>query len=103
VVATCHKLDQDRRDICQLGVGNTDVGLELLRRGLAWVLMRYAHELPDERRASYLDAQAQAKSARIGLWSADVTPMPPWEWRGSGRRLPGEGVAMPAAPPANAW
>lgn len=90
VVATCHKVDQDRRDICQVAVGPSDVGLVQLQRGLAWVLVRYADELPEERRARYLAAEGQAKGARIGLWAAALTPVPPWEWRSPPRRSSGD-------------
>ena len=89
VVARCHKIDQSKYDICQLWVGKLDVGLAMLRAGLAWYDVRHADELSAERQASYGDAHQRAKLARAGLWSAELTPVPPWEWRGVGGRLPG--------------
>jgi endonuclease YncB( thermonuclease family) len=89
VVAVCHKVDLGR-NICQVMVGGVDVGLRQLSDGLAWFLVRYADELPEDRRAPYLSAEAQAKKNKTGLWSAEATPIAPWEWRGYGRRLPGD-------------
>ena len=89
VVAVCHKVDLGR-DICQVMVGDVDVGLRQLSDGLAWFLVRYADDLPEDRRALYLSAEAQAKKSKAGLWSAEATPIAPWEWRGYGRRLPGD-------------
>jgi endonuclease YncB( thermonuclease family) len=67
-----------------------DLGHEQLRMGLAWALTRYADELPEDRRAAYVAAAARARSGRVGLWSSESTPIPPSEWRGSSRRLPGD-------------
>lgn len=35
-VAECHKVDRYRRDVCKVIVDGIDVGLEQVRRGLAW-------------------------------------------------------------------
>ena len=62
-----------------------DVGLDLLRNGLAWSAVPdrgYSHltEHP------YTLAQRQAIAARRGLWSDD-RPIPPWVWRDRRPRL----------------
>ncbi len=49
--------------------GGRDLGLELIKAGLAWA-----------RSKAYRAAQAAAKKARAGLW-ADPNPTPPWRWR----------------------
>ena len=54
--------------------GDLNVGLELLRRGLGWF-----NETKFEKSELYRQAQASAKSKKIGLWS-DVDPVPPWNF-----------------------
>jgi endonuclease YncB( thermonuclease family) len=59
-----------------------DVALDLVYDGLAWSTVGAAAD--DEH--PYLQAEAQARAARRGLWS-DERPIPPWEWRsGAGNR-----------------
>lgn len=43
-LAQCSKTDRYGRDVCKVLVGGADVGLEQVRRGLAWHFKRYAHE-----------------------------------------------------------
>lgn len=54
------------------------VNLEMVRAGLAWVYEQYCtrEEICDPLR----QAQAEARSARRGLWS-ETYRTPPWEWR----------------------
>lgn len=52
-----------------------DVGLELIKMGLAWHDPRYAPKAKE-----YAEAEAEARKARRGLWSDDK-PIAPWEWR----------------------
>jgi endonuclease YncB( thermonuclease family) len=57
----------------------------LVRAGYAWWFRRYS---ADPRLAT---AEAEARAARVGLW-ADPLPVPPWEWRATGRaRFRGSG------------
>lgn len=79
-VAECSKIDQYRREVCQVRVGGADAGLEQIRAGTAWYFRRYANELPPDRRQQYADMEAQARAAQLGLW-ADAEPVPPWDWR----------------------
>ena len=53
---------------------NLDVNLELVRRGLAWANARGAM------RMRYEAAEAEARSARRGLWQ-DARPIAPQVWR----------------------
>jgi micrococcal nuclease len=52
---------------------------ELVRRGLAWWFRKYA---PKD--ASLARLEAEARAARVGLWS-QPDPTPPWDWRRNGK------------------
>ncbi|MCS6786464.1 MAG: thermonuclease family protein [Thiobacillaceae bacterium] len=75
-----YKRDRFGRWIGRVQVCGEDVGLRLIRLGLAWHYGRYAHEQPPEQRRAYAEAQARARAARLGLWS-QADPVPPWAWR----------------------
>jgi len=51
-----------------------DLGMELVRLGLAWEYRRYSEN------PLITDLEKEARQARIGLW-ADPNPQAPWEWR----------------------
>lgn len=57
-----------------------DANTEQVRRGMAWVYVRYA-----PKNSPVYPIQAEARSQRTGLWE-DPRPVPPWEWRQAGRR-----------------
>ena len=80
VTAHCSKVDRYGRHVCQVVVDGIDVGLEQISRGLAWFFTRYADELPPERRSSYEKTEAEAKTAKRGLWR-DQAPLAPWAFR----------------------
>lgn len=63
------------RPVVLATVRGKDVGLELLKMGLAWHDTRFA---PDKK--EYAEAMAQAQKDGRGLWS-DKKPVPPWEYR----------------------
>jgi endonuclease YncB( thermonuclease family) len=63
---------------------------ELVRTGHAWWFRRYS---ADRRLA---DAEAEARSARVGLWR-DRDPVPPWQWRRIARRPGPSGHTVPPA------
>lgn len=71
---------QDRygRTIGTVFVGALDVNAEQVRRGMAWVFLRYLRE------PALLDIEREARAARRGLW-ADPAPVAPWEWRADQR------------------
>lgn len=52
-----------------------DIGLELIKMGLAWHDPRYAPKAKE-----YAEAEAEARKAKRGLWSDDK-PVSPWDWR----------------------
>ncbi len=82
--ADCPKVDRYGRMVCRVTVDGVDVGLEQIRRGLAWHYVKYAREQRASDRASYARAEIDARSAHAGLWSFS-DPMPPWEYRRAGR------------------
>ncbi len=69
-------IDVDRygRTVAKVYYGEEDIGLLMIRAGHAWHYARY-----DQSRA-YRDAEAEAQSARRGLWAED-SPVAPWDWR----------------------
>lgn len=68
--------DTDRygRKVGKVLLGGTDVNLEQVRAGMAWVYRQYAHD------PAYYRAEDEARTARRGLWSQS-NPVPPWEFR----------------------
>lgn len=83
-VADCPKTDRYGRAVCRVTVDGTDVGLEQVRRGLAWHYVRYAPEQSPQARAEYAHAEQYARAGRAGLWSGR-DPTPPWDFRRAAR------------------
>lgn len=63
-VTTLRKGDSFGRMVAIVKVGETDVGYELVRQGMAVVDDRYT------KRKDYMTAQLKAKKARVGVWSS---------------------------------
>lgn len=80
ITAWCYKRDRYEREVCHVSVGTEDLGLALIRQGLAWFAVRYSKELPAEMRTSYQAAEDSARSKKLGLW-IESDPQPPWECR----------------------
>lgn len=78
--AACYKQDPDGRYVCHVTVGTTDIGLEMVRCGMAWYAESSAHELTETQRLNYQAAQRFAQEKAFGLWSMPH-PQPPWECR----------------------
>ena len=83
-LAECPKTDRYGRLVCRVTVDGVDVGLEQVRRGLAWHYVRYAAEQSPQARAEYARAEQQARGERSGLWSYR-DPTPPWDYRRAAR------------------
>lgn len=66
--------DRYGRTIGTVFVGGLDVNAEQVRRGMAWVYVRYAHD------PALQATEQEARAGRRGLW-ADAEPVAPWEWR----------------------
>jgi endonuclease YncB( thermonuclease family) len=88
-------MDQYKRIVGDVHLGETWANFEVVKAGLAWHYKAYSK---DSRLA---DAEAKARSAGIGLWSLP-NPTPPWEFRriGSGKQAspsPSSASSAPAA------
>jgi endonuclease YncB( thermonuclease family) len=78
--ADCSKTDRYERQVCKVTVGGVDVGLEQVRRGLAWHFKRYEVEQSLGDRRTYAVAEQDARAAKMGLWR-QTDPVSPWVWR----------------------
>lgn len=85
VQTACSKTDRYGRDVCRVLLRGSDVGLEQIRRGLAWHFKRYAHEQTTTDRSVYADAESEARDEKRGLWF-DPSPEPPWLYRSTQRK-----------------
>lgn len=84
--------DSDRygRLIGRVRSGAVDVNAEMVRQGAAWVFRQYSRD------ASLLRLEADARTARRGLWALpEGERMAPWEWRSRAR---GEPIQPPPKP-----
>ena len=75
-----HAIDRYGRTVAMVFVENRDVGLELIKEGLAWAYDHYLPEASPEIQAQYPAAETAARVSRLGLW-VDSNPLPPWEYR----------------------
>jgi endonuclease YncB( thermonuclease family) len=67
--------DRYGRTLARVTCAGVDANAEQVRRGWAWVFIRYA-----PRDSPLYRLEAEARSDKLGLW-ADDEPMPPWDWR----------------------
>lgn len=83
VTVHCYKKSHDR-DVCRVFAGTgrqeRDVGLEMVKAGMAWHAFQFAREQTEAERVAYTDAETRARHAKVGLW-AEPDPQPPWECR----------------------
>ena len=83
--------DRYGRTVGRVYVGDTDVNAELVRTGMAWVYRQYLRD------QSLLRLEAQARTAKVGLW-AESSPTAPWKYRRA-KRGSGGRAAKAAKPP----
>jgi endonuclease YncB( thermonuclease family) len=76
-----HATDRYGRTVAMLFVDGRDVGLELIKGGLAWAYEYYLPEASPQIQAQYTAAETAARVSRKGLWVDGNTAVPPWEWR----------------------
>jgi endonuclease YncB( thermonuclease family) len=57
-----------------------DIGLQMIRDGVAWFDRNYESELGAQAQRLYADSELAARSERRGIWQ-DSSPVPPWQWR----------------------
>ena len=67
-------LDRYGRTLGILFVGEQEINLEQVRRGMAWVYRKYSSD------PRYIEAEQEAQRQAKGLW-ADPHPTPPWVFR----------------------
>ena len=67
--------DEEGRLLGSVRCGEVDANAEQVRRGMAWVHLRY---LPLG--SPLYEFETNARLRRVGLWRA-ADPVPPWEWR----------------------
>lgn len=80
VTVEWHKQDRYSRLVGVLRVDSVDVGLELVRAGLAWHYVAYEREQSASDRKAYSEGESHARASHLGVWS-DPDPTPPWEFR----------------------
>ena len=68
-------IDKYHRTVARLYAGRTDINLEMVRRGGAWVYRQYSDD------PLLIAADADARRAKVGLWGQPGAPQPPWDWR----------------------
>ncbi len=67
-------IDRYDRTLGRVYLSGLDVNTEMVRRGMAWVYIKYTKD------KGLYQLEAEAREQRRGLW-ADKEPVPPWEWR----------------------
>ena len=76
-----HVIDRYGRTVAMVFVDGRDVGLELIKAGLAWAYEYYLPEASPQIQAQYTAAETAARVSRRGLWVDGNSAVPPWEWR----------------------
>jgi endonuclease YncB( thermonuclease family) len=69
----CRSMGSDKygRLLGLCSAAGRDLNAEMVRAGMAWAFVKYS--------ARYVDVEAEARSARVGVWQGDADP--PWIWR----------------------
>ena len=77
----CPKIDRYGRAVCRVYIDGIDVGLEQIRRGLAWHYVRYAHEQRETDRNAYAEGRARRAFIADRAYGRFNDPTPPWNYR----------------------
>ena len=91
VCVNWYKHDKYQRLVGVIIHEGEDINLAMVTSGYAWHSKKYQHEQSEEDRVIYDDAEKQARSDVIGLWS-QPDPMTPADWRKGNR--PGKQVSV---------
>lgn len=79
--AACYKRDDFGREVCRLkSPTGEDIAESMLRQGMAWHAVRYAHEQTTAERSRYSELEAEARAAKRGIWT-EANPLAPWDCR----------------------
>ena len=68
------KKDKYKRILGTIYYNNTDINLQQVKDGYAWVYKKYSNN------QTYYKAEKLARDKRVGLW-VDKNPISPWEFR----------------------
>ena len=74
-------IDQYGRTVGMVLVNGENINRQIVAEGHGWVFKKYCTA---EYCADWLNLEAKAKAARIGLWE-DENPTAPWDWRAKER------------------
>ena len=74
VTVEYQKKDKYKRILGTIYYNNTDINLQQVKDGYAWVYKKYSNN------QNYYKAEKLARDKRVGLWS-DKKPLEPWEFR----------------------
>lgn len=83
VVIRGNKKDRYGRTVAEVIRSNSNVNLELVKSGSAFVYRQYLEGCD---RNAYMAAEKQAEAARIGVWTTPGGITRPWEWRRKGKK-----------------
>ena len=86
VTVNVRDIDRYGRLVGRIRIAETDLSVALVQEGLAWHYTRYSDD------PVLANAEAQARGARLGLWSQAV-PVPPWDFRRRGASPQPDGSA----------
>ena len=81
--------DDEGRVLGSVRCGEVDANVEQVRRGMAWVYLRYV-----PLGSPLYEAEANARLQKLGLWRGK-NPVPPWEWRARNAEKDSKKVAKP--------
>lgn len=74
------KTDKYGRIVGKVMIGGKDANLNQVQAGMAWHYKAYEKEQSPTDRVEYAQAEANARTQRVGLWR-DTNPTPPWDFR----------------------
>ena len=74
VTVEYQKKDKYKRVLGTIYYNNTDINLQQVKDGYAWVYKKYSNN------QNYYKAEKLARDKRVGLW-IDKNPLEPWEFR----------------------
>jgi endonuclease YncB( thermonuclease family) len=84
VTVTSRKKDRYGCVLGKVTLDGKDINKEQIERGMAWFNWPYEGELPANVAVPYKLTYMLARQKKLGLW-ADASPVPPWEFRQSGK------------------
>jgi endonuclease YncB( thermonuclease family) len=80
VMVKLNGLSAEKSIIGVVYLGQTDIGQQMIRDGVAWYDKSGDNGLSELERRLYLESEQAARSERRGIWQDDQ-PLPPWEFR----------------------